>query len=168
MSTPEGQETFQKFVVGLPPANDVRRNVVQAGGDTPKTVELADVRRWFCKCLGLDDPDAVGALEKEWHTYVKERLEVVTFRGYEQAAQRVATMNPPRPIRAKRFFRTAIDLGTQNPLTFYRFAMRLSNEGERERAIGMWREAGSRAIRCAASSTATWAARSRRRRRASG
>jgi tetratricopeptide (TPR) repeat protein len=141
MSTPANAKKFQKFVMALPFDKEVKRTYYQNLSDQLCKVQDGEVWRAFQRFLDLDDEAAVTALEKQWHEYVRG-LDVVTCRGYESAGEKAATGYPPRPIKAKRLFQTAIDMGSRNPMTFHMYAKILDDEREtRPKAIEMWREA---------------------------
>jgi tetratricopeptide (TPR) repeat protein len=126
---------FQRFVIALPTAKDIKRE--DYGGGL-KTVGSGEVYNAFVKYLELKDDEGVKALEKEWHTYVREKLTLVTPRGKELAA---ASASFQRPIKAKRLFKEAIEGGTKNPLTYHRYADLLSSSGEIAQAIELWKKA---------------------------
>ena len=66
----------------------------------------------FKKYLGVRD---LKDLEKEWHEYVKG-LEAASHRGYTDAGW-FALMRG-MPLKAQRFLRKAIELGSDNPHTY--------------------------------------------------
>jgi tetratricopeptide (TPR) repeat protein len=138
MSDKRYSAKFQKFFTSLPEAKGIRK--VEMGRDNLRTIEQKDVLGPFMEALGLKDKEALGALQKEWHAYVKE-LPLVSARGYEEAAYKAASMYPPRPIKAKRLFEEALALGAKNPMTYHRFAELLHREGEHDRALGLWKQA---------------------------
>ena len=67
-----------------------------------------------------------------------DKLELVTSRGYEKAAFAAMSTYPSRPIRARRLYKTAIEKGSTNPLTFHRYAQLLRRDGKNGEAIEMW------------------------------
>jgi tetratricopeptide (TPR) repeat protein len=138
MSDKRYSAKFQKFFTSLPEAKGIRK--VEMGRDNLRTIEQKDVLGPFMEALGLKDKEALGALQEEWHAYVKE-LPLVSARGYEEAAYKAASMYPPRPIKAKRLFEEALALGAKNPMTYHRFAELLHREGEHDRALGLWKQA---------------------------
>jgi hypothetical protein len=141
MSTPANAKKFQKFVMALPFDKDIKREYYQNGSDQLCKLQEGEVWKAFERFMGLKDGAAVEALQKEWYDYLKE-LDVVSYRGYESAGEKAMTGYPQRPIKAKRLFQTAIDMGSKNPLTFHRYARVLDDERETvPKAIEMWREA---------------------------
>jgi len=128
---------FQKFVLDLAHAKDVKREL--QGFENLRTVRGAEVLRVFEDRLGLRSEDDLKGLEQEWHTYVQDSLELVSYRGLEQAAVAAARAN--MPIKAKRLFEEAIEAGSRNPMTFHGYAELLAREDGRSRAIELWRKA---------------------------
>lgn len=142
MSTPAYQSKFEKFVIALPTGKDVKREGGQAGSDYLKTVPAEEVWRVFQKYMGLEKPEQVQALQGEWYAYIKSNLKLVSARGFEEAARSASSMYPPRPIKAKRLFQTAIDMGSKNPVTFKGYGDLLMREGgDVDAAITMFKRA---------------------------
>ncbi len=127
---------FQKFIVALPAAKDIKRTL---DGRGLKNIEQADVFEAFMKYMDLRDDEALKAMEKEWHTYVKEKLTLVTPRGKQAAA--TSAMNSGRPIKAMRLFKEAIDAGATNPMVFHRYATLQVRQGKHAEANELWRKA---------------------------
>ncbi|MFV1958634.1 MAG: tetratricopeptide repeat protein, partial [Planctomycetota bacterium] len=127
---------FEKFVKDIPNGKGVKR---VAGAGAMRTVEPQEVFAHFKKCLGLKTDADLKKLEEEWHAYVKDVLQVKSARGLETAA--VAAVGSDRPIRAQRLFKEAIEKGTKNALTFYRYAELLHHEAKNEEAIPYYRKA---------------------------
>jgi tetratricopeptide (TPR) repeat protein len=125
---------FQKFYLGLAKDKDVARVPFQ--GDMVQC-EPKEVIRVFQKYTGVKD---LKALEKEWHDYVKG-LKLESHRGYEDAAQWADRWG--LHIKAGRYYRTAIEKGTQNPLTFYNYGDWLCHPKEKnyEEAVKMYEKA---------------------------
>ncbi|MDJ0974972.1 MAG: hypothetical protein QNJ98_10970 [Planctomycetota bacterium] len=130
------KKRFMKFVKGLCFDKKVKR-VSQVG--TLSTVEGKEVYRYFKEVLKLKDDTAVKVLEQEWHDYIKNTLKATSARGLELAAS--AAKRVGRPIRAKRLFREAIEAGSDNPLTFYRYGDLLEDDGKTSEAIKMFEKA---------------------------
>jgi tetratricopeptide (TPR) repeat protein len=137
MSDPRYQKKFQKFVIDLAKGKDIRRDTY--GG--LKIVRGEEIFRVFKKHLGLKSKEDLEWLEGEWHTYVKEKLKLVSPRGKEKAAAAAKAAIPPRPIRAKRLFKEAIDEGSTNPLAFHKYAELLVDDKKYEEAFNMWQRA---------------------------
>lgn len=142
MSTPAYSKKFREFVNALPAGKDVKREGSQVGSEYLKTVEGKEVWRVFQKYLGLEKPEQVEALQGEWYAYIKSNLKLVSARGFEEAARNASGMYPPRPIKAKRLFQTAIEMGSKNPQTYYRYGkLLLEDGGEVDKGIEMLRKA---------------------------
>jgi tetratricopeptide (TPR) repeat protein len=127
---------FQKFVMALPTAKDIKREV---DGRGLKNVEGEEVARAFMKYLGIKDDAALTVMQEEWHAYVKEKLNLVSTRGKEAAAK--SAMNTGRHIKAKRLFKEAIAAGSTNAMTFHRYADLLAREGKTAEAQPLWKQA---------------------------
>lgn len=132
---------FQKFVLALPSAKDVKRT---AEGFGLQTVRQADVFDAFKRYMALKDDDAVVELERAWHAYVRDELEVTSARGLEQAAMTASRTYPPRPIRAKRLFKEALEKGSENPVAMHRYGQLLAADGEKEAARALFEKAIAR------------------------
>jgi tetratricopeptide (TPR) repeat protein len=122
---------FEKFVDALVEGKDVRQDAMGFG--SMKTVKGSEVWAAFRRVMGLKTEDEVKAMEAAWHAYVKDNLKLVTSTGLEKAA--TAAMNTGRSIKAKRLFREAIEKGSQNPMTFYRYADLLADDRKFDEAI---------------------------------
>jgi len=136
MSTPATEKRFKKFMLALPQDKDVKR-VGQFG--SLKTVRAEEVWRVFRDRMGLKEEEDVEALEAAWHAYVEDQLQLVSYRGLERAA--VSASRAGMKIKAQRLFQEAVDGGTENPLTFHRFAQLLDRESESAQAREMWERA---------------------------
>jgi hypothetical protein len=112
METPKYAKKFKQFYMALPTAKDVQRTTE---GDY-KTVTGPSILKAFEKYVGVDD---IVALEKEWHAYIDTKLKVESVYGYEEAA--FAALNTGRHLRAKRFFKEAVDRGSKNPTVYLRY-----------------------------------------------
>lgn len=123
---------FQKFYMALGTDKNVTRVPFQ--GDMLKC-EANEVIKVLKGYLGVKD---LKALEKEWHDYVKG-LKLESHRGYEEAAQWAE--NWGLRIKAGRYYKTAIEKGTQNPLTYDDYGEWLRRDGKPEEAIGMHEKA---------------------------
>jgi tetratricopeptide (TPR) repeat protein len=132
---------FQKYVMGLANDKGIKREVSGFGADVLKTVDGSELLRAFKDYLDLEDDGDYRDFERDWHQYVMDKLELVTSRGYEKAAFAAMSTYPSRPIRARRLFKTAIEKGTENPLTFHRYAQLLRQDGKHGEAIKMWERA---------------------------
>ena len=126
METPKYASKFQKFYVGLAKGKDVERVPSQG---TMRTVQGPEILRVFKKYMGVDD---IPALEKEWYEYIKG-LKLTTSRGYEEAG--FAALGTGQRIKAKRFFKMAVDKGSTNPQLYERYADVLRSEDHVDEAI---------------------------------
>ncbi|HUR27038.1 MAG TPA: hypothetical protein VM509_02535 [Planctomycetota bacterium] len=127
---------FQKFIVSLPSAKDIKREL---NGMNLKDVEQTEVAAAFMRYLDIKDDAALKELEKEWHAYIKEKLTLVTTRGKEEAAKSAAQSG--RPLKAKRLYKEAITAGTANPMTYNKYAQLLNWDGKNTEAHEMWKRA---------------------------
>ncbi len=137
MTEKKYRKKFESFVMALANGRDVRR--VPMGFGNLKTVEGPEVWKTFRKYLGLRNDAAVRKLQKAWYDYIDRKLQITSARGLEQAAFDAARTG--RPIRAKRLYQEAIDKGTDNPLTYHRFADLVLRDGDRKKAIALWKKA---------------------------
>jgi tetratricopeptide (TPR) repeat protein len=139
MNNSKYRKKFEKFVKTLVHGKGVKRESL--GMDRLKAVSSQEVWRVFRQTMGLKKDDAVKAMEADWHAYIKDNLKLVTSSGLEKAASAAMNGYPRRPIRAKRLFREAIEAGTKNPMTFYRYADLLSDDGKFDEALKQLRRA---------------------------
>jgi tetratricopeptide (TPR) repeat protein len=131
METPKYSKRFQSFFLALGRDKDVKR--VDDGRGT--TVEGDEIVRVFKKHLGVTD---LAPLEKEWHEYIKTKLKVETQRGYERAA--IAAQRTGQSIRARRFFKLAIEKGSTNPQVYRAYARNLLYDDKPAEAIELLRK----------------------------
>ena len=121
METPKYAKKFHTFYVALPTAKDVLR--------VPRneflTVDGVAILNAFKKYTGIAD---IPALEKEWYEYIETKLKITGVYGLEEAA--FSAMNAGRTIRAKRFFKEAIEKGSKNPAVFLRYGKLLEDRAE--------------------------------------
>lgn len=129
METPKYGKKFQAFYRTLATSKDVRRDVrgemVTIAGD--------ELSRGFQKALGVTD---VAALEKEWYAYIDTKLKLESVAGYEAAA---FSAGYQRPLRAKRFFKLAVEKGSRNPAVYLRYGDLISAE-ESSTALDLYRK----------------------------
>lgn len=123
---------FQKFYVALSTDKNVKRVPYQ--GDMLQC-EPDEVIRLLKQYLGIKD---MKAMEKEWHEYVKT-LKLQSHRGYEDAAQWAERWG--LRIKAGRYYKTAVEKGTQNPLTYDSYGQWLMNDSQTDEAIKMLEKA---------------------------
>lgn len=113
METPKYSKKFQTFYRSLSSSKDIRR--VSFQGDMV-TIEGPELLRAFKKALGIAD---LTALEAEWTAYLDTKLKLESVTGFEEAAFAAAASN--RPLRAKRFFKLAVEKGSTNPTVYLRY-----------------------------------------------
>ncbi len=128
METPKYAKKFKKFFLGLARDTDVKRTT--EGGR--KTVTGDNFLEAFKKKMRIKNLDK---LEKEWHAYIQQEMKLTSHRGYEKAAR--AALNNDRPIRAKRFYKLAIEKGSTNPGVYLQYASMLLNKGETDEALAL-------------------------------
>ncbi|HTF88938.1 MAG TPA: hypothetical protein VK843_11055 [Planctomycetota bacterium] len=127
---------FQKFIIALPTAKDIKREV---NSQNLKAIEQSEVASAFMRYLDVKDDAALKVMEGEWHAYIKEKLTLVTTRGKEEAAKSAAQSG--RPLKAKRLMKEAIAAGSTNPMTFHRYADLLARDGKHAEAMDLWKKA---------------------------
>lgn len=133
METPKYAPKFKSFYLGL--ARDPAIPRIQHMGDR-RTVSGEEMLKAFQRYLGVKD---LKPLEKEWHEYIKTKLKLETHRGYEQAA--MAAQSTGQNVKARRFFKLAIEKGSTNPTVYRRYAASLRHEGKDSEAAQMLRKA---------------------------
>lgn len=121
LSTPRYEKRFKNFYLALARDPSVAR---ERWSFDMKTVTPDEQIRVLKKMLGVDD---LAGLQQEWHAYVKG-LQVVSHRGYEVAGN--LALGRGMPIKAQRFFKTALEMGSKNPMTHYGYARALSQKNE--------------------------------------
>ncbi len=130
------ESKFKKFFVGLTSDSDIRR---VDSSFALRTVEGPDMLEAFKSYLGLRTDEDLAELEKEWHEYIEETLEIKGTKGMESAA--LAAKSGGRKIRAKRLFEECIAAGTPSPNVYHHYAQLLWSQKEKDAAIEAWREA---------------------------
>lgn len=113
LSTPKYASKFKAFYKSL--ASDPQIKRVDFGGGM-KTVEGAEVKAAFKRYVGVKD---LGALEKEWHDYVKG-LQQSSPRGYAEAGD--LYYGQGLYLKATRYYQTAIEKGHATASTYYGLA----------------------------------------------
>lgn len=130
METPKYGKKFQTFYRTLASAKDLRREAFRGDMVTIPGDELA---RGFQKAMGVTD---VAALEKEWYAYIDTKLKLESVAGYEAAA---FSAGYQRPLRAKRFFKLAVEKGSTNPAVYLRYGELIAHE-ESSTALDLFRK----------------------------
>lgn len=129
MSTPKYSSKFRRFFMALASAKDIKRVPFTAG---MKTVEGDEILDSFKRYMGVRDLDA---LEKEWHSYIKDTLKVSTERGYEEAGN--AAWRNGQTLKATRFYKLALEKGSRSPSVHSNYATILMNKGQNEEAVAL-------------------------------
>lgn len=137
MNDPRYADKFQKFFFALSKTRDAKREKMSV--DNLSTMKQDEVWRLFRSELGLKDADLVRKLEVDWYNYIDKKLELVTASGLAKAGFTAAETN--RPIKARRFFKEAIEKGSKNPLVFHRYAELLDEDGKPAEAKAMLEKA---------------------------
>ncbi len=132
METKKYSQPFQNFYLEMGNGKDVKR---EDRGDGIMTCKPDEVIRILKKHIKITD---LKVLEKEWHEYVK-KLELKSHRGYEDAAQWAE--NWGLSIKAGRYYQTAVEKGTENPLTFDNYGEWHNRKGNYDDAIKMFDKA---------------------------
>jgi hypothetical protein len=122
MNTPKYKPKFEKFYMSLSRGKGIKRR--DMGIDNVRTVEADEVYRVLKQEFGLKSNEDVRNLEAEWHKYVNGLFARITIIGKEQAG--LDSIARRRPLRAKRFLKEAIDMGTRNPSVYYEYARLLA------------------------------------------
>jgi tetratricopeptide (TPR) repeat protein len=130
MSTPAYQKKFKAFFVELAHGRGVDRRATGQGA--LEAVSTAEFVRVFKDKLGVKD---LGALEKEWHEYVK-KLDAPTVRGYEQAGKRAYGEGRTK-FRAPRLLEKAVKMGSTDRDTFLCYSRCLRRKGEFDEALAL-------------------------------
>jgi hypothetical protein len=126
---------FQKFFLALSSGKGIVREPLDR--DNLTTLKQADVWKIFMNEMGLKDGAAVRKMEVEWYDHI-DKLGLVSANGLAKAAFTAAGSYPqPRPIRARRLFKEAIEKGCVNPLAFEKYAELLDDAGEHEKAMSL-------------------------------
>ncbi len=125
------EKKLRKFITALPGAKDIERPPPDYRG--LRTVVPAEVWNAFQKYLGLTSDEDVAQLEREWHDYIQNTLEVESVHGHEQAG--LAALRRGRPLRAKRLLGEAIAKGSTNGLCFYRYGCLLAGDQDWDAAV---------------------------------
>jgi tetratricopeptide (TPR) repeat protein len=109
---------FRNWVTNLARGKSIPR--VPQGNAGLTTVSADMVWSSFRKFMGLKSLDDVADLEKRWHKYVLE-LKVTSARGLDIAARKA--YGDGWPALSRRLFREAIEAGSTNPVTYWRYGL---------------------------------------------
>jgi tetratricopeptide (TPR) repeat protein len=107
---------FKAFYLALARDKTVRTKKTALGSRAVRTVDPDEVIRVLLQHLGVKD---LAALETEWHDWVKG-LAPTSGRGYSQAAFLYESLG--MPIKARRFYETALAAGDQRPAVHFGLA----------------------------------------------
>lgn len=114
METPKYEKGFKKFYLALARDPTIKKIPFNIGNMI--TVEADEQIRALKQFLKVSD---LKELEKEWHAYI-DKLDQVTARGYSEAGKLVLARG--MPIKATRYFTTALEKGADDPMTYYGLA----------------------------------------------
>jgi len=133
MESKKYSQGFQRFYLALSTDKDVKRVAFQGA---MVQCESDEVIKTLKKFLQIKD---LKPLETEWHAYVKDTLKLETHRGYEEAAEWADRWG--LTIKAGRYYKTAVEKGTKNPLTFDHYGDWFARKSQQDDAIGMYEKA---------------------------
>jgi tetratricopeptide (TPR) repeat protein len=104
-------------------------------GAPSRSIEPDETIRVMLQYLGVKD---LKTLEKEWHDYVKG-LQATTSRGYALAARLYLAYG--LPIKARRFYEKAIEMGDNRPVVYAGLGKALAAKTEYEAAENAYKKA---------------------------
>jgi tetratricopeptide (TPR) repeat protein len=125
-------QKFKAFYVGLARDKAVKKVPFQG---SMKTVPPDETIKYLLQTLGVKD---LKTLEKEWHEYVKG-LKPTSGRGFAEAAEMYSMYG--MPLKAKRFYETAIEKGDKRAVVYHGLGRVLEQKGEHEAAEAAYRSA---------------------------
>ena len=130
-------QKFKSFYVALAREKSIKTTRVTGYGTAGpnRTIEPEETMKALVQYLGVKD---LKTLEKEWHDYVKG-LQPTSGRGYAEAA-RMYRMHG-MPIKARRFYETAIEKGDKRPVVYYGLGQLLEGKAEFDQAEEAFRNA---------------------------
>tara|TARA_R110002072_G_scaffold46591_10_gene129177 strand:+ start:207005 stop:208555 length:1551 start_codon:yes stop_codon:yes gene_type:complete len=132
MSTPKTEKAFKKFYLALGRDKKIKR--VPHFYDIKKC-EPEEQIRVFTKFMKVD---SVEEFEKGWHAHVKG-MKAATGNGFRNAGD--IALARGMPIKAQRFYRTALDMGDTNCMTHFGYGRALSQKGKRAEAHEQFKKA---------------------------
>ena len=141
MNHDDHEKDFKKFVMDLARGKKVKKTDLNVIGNALRTVSPEEMLASFREYLDVEEDEELRELEREWHSYVMENLQLVSDRGLERAAIKALESHPPRKLRAKRLFQEAFAKGCDNPRAYHRFAMILREDRDFTGAIANWEKA---------------------------
>jgi len=126
MSGKQTSDAFKKFYLALARDNSVKR--VPYFRDF-KQIEPDEQIRVFKKYMGVKE---LGDLEQSWHAHVRG-LQAASGAGYRNAGD--IALARGLPIKAQRFYKTAIDMGEKGPMTYFGYGRSLYQKSKYPEAI---------------------------------
>ena len=117
MNHPKYRKGFMKYVDGLANAKGVKRVPGPAG---LRTVTGKESLRYLMEVLKIKDTEQLAALDREFHLYVQEDLQVTTAGGLQKAAK--GAIQAGKRLRAKRLFEEADEAGGLTANGCYQYA----------------------------------------------
>jgi tetratricopeptide (TPR) repeat protein len=132
MSNPKTNDAFKKFYLGL--ARDASIKRVPYFRDF-KQVEPDEQIRAFKKYLGVKE---LSELEQGWHGYVKG-LKAASGAGYRNAGD--IALARGLPIKAQRFYKTAIEMGEAGCMVHFGYGRALYQKGKYNEAVEQFQKA---------------------------
>ncbi|MAG58107.1 MAG: hypothetical protein CMJ83_17615 [Planctomycetes bacterium] len=101
---------FKRFYIALAKDKSIKRKTWNFDMVTAEPSEQIKALKKHLKLKSLD------ALEKAWHEYIKG-LKATSHRGWTRGG--ALYLSRGMPLKARRFFETAIKMGNKNPITYY-------------------------------------------------
>lgn len=132
ITNPKTGDAFKKFYLGLARDNSIKR--VPYFRDF-KQVEPDEQIRAFKKYMNVKE---LSDLEKTWHDYVRG-LKAASAGGYRNAGDIALVHN--LPIKAQRFYKTAIEMGDTGCMTHFGYGRALYQKAKYDEAVEQFEKA---------------------------
>lgn len=132
MSDKKNADAFKKFYLALGRDKSVKR--VPHFYDIKK-IEPDEQIELFKKFMGVKD---LAEMEAGWHAYVRE-LKAASGAGYRNAGD--IALARGMPIKAQRFFKTALDMGESGCMTHFGYGRALYQKGKHQEAAEQFEQA---------------------------
>jgi tetratricopeptide (TPR) repeat protein len=132
MSDPKTEKAFKKFYLALGRDKKIKR--VPHFYDIKK-VEPEEQIRVFCDYMKVN---SVEEFEKGWHDHVKA-MKAASGDGFRNAGD--IALARGMPIKAQRFFRTALEMGNTNCMTHFGYGRALQQKGKHGEAEEQFKKA---------------------------
>ncbi len=129
---------FRKFFTSLALDKNVDRIIQSIGSHRLKGVSGEVMLETFSDHLRLKEGD-LEEMESAWHDYIREELAIEDSRGLATAAWFAFAQG--RKFRAKRLYEEAVEAGTEDSLTYYRYGIVLDATDEEAAARENWARA---------------------------